>query len=373
MKIIHIIDSEGMYGAEVMLLNLAGEQKRSGHHPVIVSIREKDEIDTPLEDEARRRGLEAVTFRMVDGPNFLGAWDILRYARHNSFDVMHAHGYKGDILFGFIPRYFRKIPLICTLHGWTSMTKLSKLHAYEVIDALSMRNIDAVCVVNKAILSDRRLRHLKGRLHVIPNGIPSLVDPGTELEGRLIEFCRQGFAIVTIGRLSKEKAHKHLIEAFSHFSRVFADGRLLIIGEGPERSALEEIVKNKGLTGKVMLPGYQEQAWRYLRFCQLFVLSSVTEGMPITLLEALQTGVPVIATAVGGISEVLRHGDLGCLAIPDDPASLYVGMTEARNNMTSAIDMAKRAKEIAATDYSSKRMAEEYGIVYDSVIDSYNI
>ena len=369
MRIIHIIDSEGMYGAEVMLLNLAEEQKKSGHRPVIASIREKDEFDTPLEDEARRRGLEAVTFRMADGPNFLGAWHILRYVRLESFDVIHTHGYKGDILFGFIPARLRKIPLICTLHGWTSMRRLSKLGAYEYLDALSLRHFDAVCVVSKAMLGHPLLKKLngRGRIHFVPNGIPPRQEPVCPPDDEITDFCRQGPTVVSIGRLSEEKGHRYLVEAFARLVKTIPDARLLIIGEGPERDTLESLARSRGLDGRFLLPGYRDQAWRYLTFCTAFVLPSLTEGLPITLLEAMRAGVPVVSTAVGGIPGLLGNGEAGFLVETRCPEGIYRGVMEIMKNPGLAGTIAQRGADRVRNDYSSAMMAERYLYLYHTM------
>src|SRR3989337_2476449 len=118
MKVLHIIDSGGLYGAEVMLLNLVQEQLRLGLDPVICSIGEKRFFEKPLESEGLKRGFKIKKFRMRAGPNLLGAYKILRFAHIGKFDLMHTHGYKGNILFGLLLRGLRKIPLVSTLHGW---------------------------------------------------------------------------------------------------------------------------------------------------------------------------------------------------------------------------------------------------------------
>lgn len=367
MKILHIIDSEGIYGAEVMLLNLAAEQKEIGHTPVIASIREKDESLTPLEMEANRRGIDAVTFRMLDGPNFIGSWRILRYAQANGFEILHCHGYKGNILFGFIPRKVRRIPLVSTIHGWTSVRKISKLRLYELIDALSLKFIDTVCVVSRAMLERPILKNLKGKVHVIPNGIPLLFCPDSLPENGIAEYCRQGFTIVSIGRLSVEKGYTHLIKAFAEFLDEKPDAYLLIIGEGPERMELETIVRNLGLAGRVLLPGYCENAWRYLYLCKVFVLSSMTEGLPITLLEAMQTKIPVVATAVGGVPEIITNGDTGRLVSTGDPGDICRALKSIHEDYSMAAAMADRAGKLAEDRYTSASMAREYDLVYSEL------
>jgi glycosyltransferase involved in cell wall biosynthesis len=367
MRILHIIDSAGLYGAEVMLLNLAEEQTRLGHQPVIASIREKHESELQLEDEARRRGLEVITFRMLDGPNFFGAWRILSYAWANHFDVMHAHGYKGDILFGFIPKSIRRIPLVSTLHGWTNNNHLSKILLYEYLDSLTLKYMDAVCPVNQAMLEHPWLKNINGCLHVVPNGIPSLENLEPFGEDEITEFCKQGFTIASIGRLSKEKGYEYLLEAFNLFQKDAQDGRLLIIGEGPERLALERSVKNKGLSGKVFLPGYRDKAHKYLQHCKIFVLSSLTEGFPITLLEAMQVGIPVVATSVGGIPQVIIHEETGFLVPPKSHDAINHVLKRIYRNDQHDLRMVYRAKRRVMSEFSSIKMAERYIELYGKV------
>ena len=104
MRVLHIIDSGGMYGAEVMLLNLVEEQIRQGLKPVIASIGDNQTGEKPLEIEAHKRGFPLKIFRMRPGPNFIGAWKILNYAKSIDCNLLHSHGYKGNILFGFLPK-----------------------------------------------------------------------------------------------------------------------------------------------------------------------------------------------------------------------------------------------------------------------------
>jgi glycosyltransferase involved in cell wall biosynthesis len=374
MKILHIIDSAGLYGAEVVLLNLAEEQKRMGHYPVIASIGEKGQQVKPLEEEASKRGIEVAAFRMQNGPNPLGAWRIYRYSRVNGFDVLHTHGYKGDILFGFIPKGIRRIPLISTVHGWTNVERFSKLRVYECLDGLSLRFVDAVCTVNEVMRDDPKLKRVsKAKVHVVTNGIPLLDMNKLEPEDEIVAFCRSGFTVASIGRFSKEKGYDYLIQAFAGFAKEAPEARLLIIGEGPERACLEEMVLRMGLYGKVMLPGYRENAWRYLSCCKLFVLSSLTEGLPITLLEAMQTGVPVVATAVGGIPQLIVHDEHGLLVPPCDTKSLCQSITRIYQHEDLAKGIAQNAKNIVLEKYSSRMMALGYDAVYHSLTHGHEI
>jgi len=362
------MDSAGLYGAEIMLLNLAEEQTRLGHKPVICSIRPIYEEDLQLEKEAKRKGLEVIVFRMHDGPNFFGAWRILQYAWANQFEIIHSHGYKGNILLGFIPKTLRKIPLVSTLHGWTSNGHISKMLLYEYFDHLTLKYLDAVCLVNECMLSSPGLVGVKkDKLHIITNGIQELSKSKSFQADEIITFCKQGFTIVSIGRLSQEKGYEYLIQAFDQLEKEF-DARLLIIGEGPERSRLENMIFRRGLADKIMMPGYRNEAWRYLLHCKVFVLSSLTEGLPMTLLEAMQVEVPVIATKVGGIPQLITHGKTGLLVPSGDPDLLCKAIKDIGQNSYDTKTLCRNAMGLIREKYSSRRMAMDYDEVYRSIV-----
>ena len=414
MKILHIIDSGGLYGAEVVLLNLVAEQIKQGLDPTIASIGEKHIQEKPLEAEALKRGFKVKKFGMRPGPNYLGAMKVLKFAHKADFDIMHSHGYKGNILFGFIPKSIRKIPMVSTIHGWTSTNNsFSKIRLYEWLDSKSLKYIDAVILVSKAMKSHPRLENLNGiKFHVIPNGIPipetqfnnstnqpfnqnltqqtqatqsTQVTKSTQLtqqtqlaqrtlstqqtlDQSIIDFCSKGFTIGSIGRLSTEKGYKYLIEAFALLVKKGIDARLIIIGEGYERDYLEGLVAQFEVTDRVMLPGYREDAKQYLSYFNVFVISSLTEGLPITLLEAMHARVPVVATEVGSIRDVLQNGKAGILIQPCSAEAIAQTTERLFHGEKLFNTLTASAYHRVTTCYSSKAMAMEYLNVYNRFI-----
>jgi len=369
MKILHVIDSGGLYGAEMVLLNLAEEQKRSGHHPCIASIGAHGVREKPLETEARRRELEVAVFRMRNGLNLAGSIRIVDFARSNGFHVLHSHGYKGDILLGFLPRFLRKLPLVSTVHGWTAVERFSKLWLYEWADKMSLKCADAICVLNETMRSLAPIRSLDHeKVHVVINGIPEL-DTTTLPVDEVTRFCLGGYTVASIGRLSPEKGYEHLIRSFSMLHSYHPDARLLIVGEGSEREHLDALICSLGLKGIIMLPGYRDDAWRYLTYCRLFVLPSITEGLPITLLEAMQVGIPIIATRVGGVPSVITHEEHGILIPPGNHVILgEVMLSMYRGNEKKLHDMCIRGRNRVRLHHSARSMALGYDAVYQEVI-----
>ncbi len=366
MKVLHLIDSGGVYGAESILLYLACEQQRRGHDPIIGSIGRPGAGPKEVETTAKLLRLPVVPIRIASRPTPGVIRALLQTVRDVAPHVLHSHGYKADILLGFLPRRMRG-PMLTTLHGWTAAGKIDALWLYEQVDRISLRRMDAVVVVAAAMLQLPALRHVPpARLHLIENGIPPLAQRRADLAARgvaalppeLIAFMARRPTVVAIGRLSREKGIDVLLEAFAQAARQHPS-QLLIVGEGPERAALQRQVHGLNLADTVRISGYLEGADRLLEHAAGFVMSSLTEGMPLVLLEALQWEVPILATRVGAIPGLLAGIQRAQLVAPADPGALAAGLERLLAAPASAGPDAASVLE-PTSRFSSALMAEKY-------------
>ncbi len=373
-KILHIIDSGGLYGAERMLLNLIDEQTKLGMIPTLCSIGAIDIEEKPIETEALRRGFHVRKFRMKSGPNIIGALKILQFAHEKHFNLIHTHGYKGDILLGSIPKRVRKLPLVATLHGWTSVEGFSRMKIYEWLDLKSLKYFEAVVLVNKAMLALPKIKNSKIRnISIINNGISavdiqSLDSPDTSsqicsIDKKIRDFCRDGFIVGAIGRLSFEKGFEYLIDAIYKL-RKDIKLKLIVIGDGPLKEKLQAKINEMDLLDSVYMAGYLAHGCKYMRHFDVFVLPSLSEGLPITLLEAMQGQIPIVASKVGGIPEVLQNGLGGLLAEPADSESLARAIKNIYDNRDRARQAAVFSYEEVNKKYTSRAMALQYCNVY---------
>lgn len=376
MRILHLVHSEGVYGAELILLYLAREQQQRGHEPFVGSIRDPGTDQTPFEALAHSWGLRVVPIRIAPRPTSGVVRALLRTVRDVAADVLHSHGYKANILLGFLPRRMRG-PMLTTLHGWTGARTFSALWLYERLDRLALRRIDSVVVVARRMLELRALQGVPAsRRHVIENGIPPrevrLADLAARgaapLPDELVEFIAREPTLVAIGRLSPEKGFALLLEAFARArSQSRAAYRLLIVGEGPERQTLADRIAALSLSGTAQLAGYVDGADRLLDGAAGFVMSSLTEGLPLVLLEALQWRVPILATAVGAIPELLDEGRGGRVVAPNDLAALTQGLRSLMSGNSGAGAAIASSGRAVSGRYTSARMAEEYLAAYAAI------
>lgn len=371
MNILHVIDSGGLYGAEIMLLNLSREQQLAGHRPIIASIGELGLLQKPLEDAAEKNGISCQIFRMRPTYDVHGIMEILRCCRKKRIQIIHTHGYKGNILFGFLPKRVRKLPIISTVHGWTSSSGFSKLRFYEWLDGHSLRFLDGVVIVNRSMLSNSKVQRLdEGKVFIVDNGLPEAAIGDCPLDQDIARFCRKGFILGSVGRYSREKGFDVLLDAFHLLCQQGPQVKLLLIGEGNMRQELMLKAASLGVADKVFLTGYRENAARYMACLDVYVISSFTEGLPITLLEAMKSKTPVVATTVGGIPDVLEHNENALLVAPGDATQLAEAVKQVSEDPLAAEGRVEKAYEKFARRYSSKRMAQAYMNVYRQVCAS---
>lgn len=376
MKILHVIDSSGLYGAEIMLLNLMVEQKLMGLTPILLSLGNITEGKKRIEQECEEKGLLVKKLRIGKKSGLIRSIKKLALLTEVlGIDLFHSHGYKGNILLGVLPKRLRKLPVVSTLHGWTATKRLSKIWFYEKLEQYFLPKLDALVLVTKGRYGERNTIKYNdkrsNKIFVIENGIPVLsFEDDSNFLNKLLPG-NKGFVIGSIGRLSPEKGYEYLINALALLQAKSDDYKLVIIGEGKQRIHLEKMIQEKGLTEKVFLVGYHEDGYKLIKHFNVFVLSSLTEGLPITLLETMQAGVPIVATRVGGIPEVIKDKQNGLLVEAKNTDSLANAVSLIRKDTSTAKYLSENAKHLALTKYSSQRMAEEYREVYQKVLTNY--
>ena len=367
MRILHVIDSGGLYGAEIMLLQLMAEQVRLGHEPVLASIGSPASGEKAIEVEARRQGLKVIPFRMKNGPNWVGAFKLLCFARREGVELIHSHGYKGNILFGLMPRALRRLPLVATLHGYTSNGRLGRMLVYEWLDRLSLRRLERVVLVNPLMAQLPALRRLPNTA-VIANGINPAVAAGVELDTSILAFLHRAPTVVAVGRLSPEKGFDLLLRSVAVLR---AEGRplqVLLLGDGGLRDSLLTLGKELALEDSLLLPGYVRNVSAYLPHCSLLAMPSLTEGLPMALLEAMTAGVPVAASSVGGIPAALADGRAGLLVAPGNVEQLSQAIRLVLDQPLVAAQRALVAADRVRQHYSSRTMTQKYLVLYQQLM-----
>ncbi|MGE5193698.1 MAG: glycosyltransferase [Deltaproteobacteria bacterium] len=207
------------------------------------------------------------------------------------------------------------------------------------------------------------------KIVVIPNG----VDVGKFSVARPADLSAFGIApgsqlLLTIGRLDRQKGLHDLLEAAALVIPRHPQARFLLVGEGPERPAIERSIREKGLTDRVHLTGWRSDIPELLSAGYALVLSSLWEGMPNVILEAMAAGLPVAATRVEGVSELVHEGQTGLLVPPESPQALAAALESLLTDPLRAKAMGQAGRERVTAEFSWEKMAAAYNELYQSIL-----
>jgi sugar transferase (PEP-CTERM/EpsH1 system associated) len=211
----------------------------------------------------------------------------------------------------------------------------------------------------------------------IPNGIDTAAFRATRgnagTRSTLREFAPPNtFLVCNVARLDKVKDQAGLLHAFALLRERLRgsdfDCRLVIAGDGPERAPLQRLLGQLGLADCVCLLGNRTDIAELLRECNVFVLSSIAEGIPLTVLEAMASGLPVVATAVGGVADVVRDGETGTLVAASDPAALAAAIEHYARDADLRRRHGEAGRLRVAAHFSLSAMVSAYSALYDQLL-----
>jgi glycosyltransferase involved in cell wall biosynthesis len=197
---------------------------------------------------------------------------------------------------------------------------------------------------------------------VIYNGIPTTRFVSNASQDSTKE--EKGIVLLHVGRFAPQKNHLLLVEAFALAVKEYPAMKLWLVGDGPLKPAVEKIIVEIGLERKVLFLGIRDDVPRLLAASDLFVLSSDYEGVPLSVLEAMAAGKPVVATTVGGVPELVEDGVTGFLVPPRDPKVLAQGILRLAKDADLRQRMGKAAQERALERFDISRTAREYEALY---------
>ena len=369
-KVLHLIDSGGMYGAERVILTLLEELKYSEYQGVLGCIRERKNEIPRIALEAEMLGIPVVNFTMRRGLNPFGIRQIRSFIQDNGIKIAHTHGYKPNIFIGL--SFHNKVKAVSTVHGWAKKAAGIKGRAYEYLDVQALKWFDSIIAVSKAVVRDLRNRGVReSKINIIYNGLKTndgRKNYSISQVRKEYGFDDSSLVIGSVGRLAEVKGYKYLIKAMPSVLKEIKNCNLLIAGEGPTRGHLELLIKRNNLNDRVRLLGYVENVDKFLTAIDLFVLPSLSEGLPISLLEAMAAGKPVIASAVGGIPEVIDDGSSGILVPAANMHALGKSIVELLHDRDKMLMMSSNCKSIVCNKFCSNAMAEQYAGLYNKLL-----
>lgn len=368
MKLIHTLSASDVFGPEKTVVNECVALRAAGWDCQIVNFWDTDAI--PLVAKVRAAGIPFHTIasrRKFDIGAIRGFAQLLRA---HGRPLVHSHGYKAD-LYSLLGARLARAPVMTTVHGWTSEN--AKVRLYEKLQAFLWRYFDrVVCVSESYRALAARAGTPAAKLLVVHNGIRETYQTDSDVVARDRARAKLGLApgelaVACIGRLGIEKGHRQLLEAAAHALPTCPQARFLIIGEGAERAAIETGIHDLGLSGTVRLLGHRDDLPAIYPALDVLAITSLREGLPNVLLEAMLHGMAVIATAVGGIPEVVRDGYDGVLIPPGDGVAYARAMAALLADAPRRRRLGEQARATVRAGFLFERRMERMTALYVSL------
>ena len=362
MKVLHVFAPAAVGGLERVVCSLTRAQTEWGIETRVAAVAEPGAKESPVVAELRASGVAVDVITVPPRAYSLERRKLAAICIQWRPDVVHSHGYRCDLVDSRVAARLR-IPRVTTMHGFTGGDLRNRL--YEWLQRREARQMEAVIAVSRAIGDQLATSKVsRDRLHVVPNAYrPRASFAERSAARRELGLPPEAFVIGWVGRLTAEKGADVLVDAMAHLHRepVLAS----FVGEGNQRQALTARSASTA-PGRVYWHGLVFDASRLLRAFDVFVLSSRTEGTPMVLFEAMNAGIPIVATRVGGVPDVLRR-DHALLVEADDPESLAAAIRETRRNPTAALARVASARARLA-DYTVTPWVERHAMIYRQIL-----
>lgn len=363
--ILHFTDSDQFGGTERALLQVLAGLDRSRWRPVLLHRPESGLA--PLLQEARHLGVELRTVPQLRGAQ---GWArlpaLVQQIRRERAAVFHAHltwplacrmGLLGAAL-ARVPAVVATAQLFVDLppSGWTTMQ-------HRVVSAC----VDRYLAVSRQVAAQLRERFgvRADKITQVPNAValdrfPRAVSPAP---ARPTDPAVP-HTVLTVARLDPQKGLHDLVAA----AALVPEARVMVVGEGPERPALETEIARLGLGDRVHLLGFRSDVPDLLAASDLFVLPSLFEGLPLSILEAMAAGKPVVATAIGGNDEAVVDGATGLLVPPGDPQALADAIRALLRDPERRRRLGEAGRRRAEAEFSATAMVRRIAAIYDELL-----
>lgn len=363
-RILHVVDNLGAGGLQKNLLTLIEQTSERFSHSICC---------------VRNRGglverFEAASAAVVDldkafGTDWSIPWRIAQHCRRIRPDIVHTRNW--GAIDGVVGARMARVPVVIhSEHGWDTTNAPARRR--WVLWALST-GIDAVVAV-----SDHLRRWLSedvgiapGKLRLVRNGVDTNRFRPREDRDRLRRergYQREDRVVAAVGRLDPVKNYPVLVAAFEEVARLDAQARLLVVGTGPQRDSIEREIERRHLGSIVRFAGYCDDVEDWLAMADVFVHPSLSEGMTNAALEAMASGLPIVATRVGGLQEMVVDGVTGRLVSGGDVAALAAAMTSYCADAVARGKHGNAGRARVLAEFTLQAMISGYVTLYEGML-----
>jgi len=354
-------------GSGILATRLGVEYAKRGHQAHFITYERPVAIQGVDPENVHVHLVSVLEYPLFKYPPYtiaLGS-EMSRVTRKHGLDLLHVHYSIPHATAAYLSRGLTGKPYVVTLHG-SDVTILGGDPSYEPVNTFSVEQADAVTAVSRFMAEEAK--HSLGinkEVRVIPNFVDTEIYSPAPCE--LMEQPERDIVVAHVSNFRAVKRVDDLIYAMCMVTKTAPQAKLTLIGDGPERHRVERLIDKMDLRRNVVLTGYRSDVPELLRCADTLVLPSETESAPLTILEAMSTGLPVIATDVGGIPEIVDDGRNGFLVPLKHPEDIAERILELHGDREKLRRMGAAARETILERYSTETVVQQYLEVYERV------
>ncbi|UCE24393.1 MAG: glycosyltransferase [Candidatus Zixiibacteriota bacterium] len=365
MNILQYIETSGPGGAETVLVNIARHMDRSRFNPYVV-LHKSRWVHQQLE-------AIGVPTRIIPCGR---SWDIgflyrfVKTCRELKINVIHAHLF-GAGLYASLAGVILRVPVIVTFHN--ELLLPGRRERFLRLKNFLIRHLASRLILVADFMKDdyvSRGKYPAGRLQTIYNGIECTSNEtpsDVAVLRKELGLSESDLVVGHVANFRPPKGHRYLAEAAAKVCAEIPNAKFLLVGEfgdGSIKSEVEMLAGQFGIQDKLLMLGFRSDVGRLLNLIDVFVLSSISEGHPLSVVEAMAAGKPVVATNVGGLPEIVDQGETGYLVEPGDSSTLAEKLCLLLRNSDLRERMGHRSRELARRRFSLETMMTGYEKLY---------
>ncbi|APZ93706.1 glycosyltransferase [Fuerstiella marisgermanici] len=366
--ICHVIHALGVGGAEVLVDVMV--RRMSDRYRCVIAV--LDEIG-PIGERLRADGFVVEHLHRQPGIDRGCARRLHAFADQHGAEIFHAHQYTPFFQAMLSRGLTGSRPVLFTEHGRHFPDAPSRKRS--IVNRLLLRKQDRLVgvggAVRQALIDNEGLP--PSRCEVVYNGVDldDLASAADDARIRIRQefgFAADDFVAVQVARLHELKDHQTALKAIDEARQTAPNIRLLIVGDGDERAAIEQTIAQLNLADHIKLAGTRSDIADLLAASDAFLLSSISEGIPLTIIEAMAACLPVVSTAVGGIPEMITQGNSGFLADARDHAALAASLVQLQQSPALCLSVGSEGRAVAHRTFSLAGMLNAYGRMYEEML-----
>lgn len=368
-NVLHYIETSGPGGAETVLLNVARNIDRDHFYPRVILHKSRW-----LHEQLQKNGIDTEIIPSKRSWDMPFLFNFIKYCRRHKIDLIHSHLF-GANLYACLAGAIMRIPVLTTFHNELKLE--GSADKFIRLKSIIIRTFSK----KMAFVADYIKDEYVNKIHFPPRKMVTVYN-GVEIDSRSdeveienlrkeLEISDGDSVIVHIANFRVPKGHNILIEAAARVCKELPSTKFLLAGDEGDGELKKEVVefsKNLGIADNIKVLGFRKDIGRLLDLADVFVLPSISEAMPLSVIEAMAAGKPVVATDVGGLSEIVESDRTGFLVQPGNSRDVAEKIISLLKNENLRIEMGRAGKNIIEEKFSMAGMIRNYQVLYTELL-----